>query len=82
MNSLIKNTGIMEQIIEPTYFNEYPVDWAKTAIYRFDQLDNDPDSQLNYNFTTYSTPFPDGEEPQSVLDFAKKMTVFSIMWRR
>ena len=46
--ALIKDRGIIGQIIQPTYFEDaYPIDWKTTNIYNFSDLVNEPDAVTN-----------------------------------
>ena len=78
--TLQKNNGMIEQIIHPTYFDVYPIDWTVTQIYRFSQLTaQNPPVTTTTQTITYSASSTLTAE---LGDIAKKMTTFNKLWQR
>ncbi len=36
--TLTQNTAVVEQMLQPTYFNVYPIDWTQVPIVRFTEI--------------------------------------------
>jgi len=76
-----KVAAVLEQIMEPTYFNEYPLDWTQTQLVKFDEIPADVTNPLlSYSHSTYSA----SKETltQNAQDFVKKMLTFDVLLQR
>ena len=72
--TLNKNTAVLEQIIYPTYFNVYPIDWTVVPIQKFSDLPVTDGAKYSDLALTYSFPFE--TLPTELEVYTKKMTTF------
>ena len=83
--TLLKNVAVIEQPLNPTYFNEYPIDVSKTNITTFEELEPEYNidgkfSHLNFNTSTYA--YSNGVKTTNTEYFAQAFTAFNTLWKR
>ena len=72
---------MIETILEPKYHNntDYPLNWRKAQIYKFDDLDSNLKSgDRSYEHITYSAP---GVLTNAAYEYIRKMSALNSFWK-
>ena len=82
--TLQKNAAVVNEILNPTYFNEYPVDIDATEIYTPERLGlgigiDENAASLSYEMSTYA--YTNGRTANTEY-FARAFTAFNTLWKR